>query len=89
METRLRVVHMPADPKDTEGTVPFDSETGALGEEWHDGIVVLLGNECARDHVTIFNGGESFFYDSDGPFTPRVEDWSDSVVRVLLDTKGE
>jgi len=77
-----------AEPEEVQGTVPFGNETGVnLREEWHDGIVVLGGNDAAPDYVTVFYNGEARFLCSDGEFTPRVEDWSDSYVKVLLDTE--
>tara|TARA_R110002096_G_scaffold94819_6_gene213143 strand:+ start:1011 stop:1214 length:204 start_codon:yes stop_codon:yes gene_type:complete len=67
--------------------VPFSNKQGQVNEDFQDGIVVMLGNNCAPDYVTVFNQGVATFYNEDGKFTPRVEDWSDLYVEVLQDDK--
>lgn len=84
---RLRVVRDHGNIEHVQGRVPFGNDMGFIREEWHDGVVVMLGNECAPDHTIIIVQGEAHFFDGDGPFTPRVEEWADSEVEVLLDTE--
>jgi len=81
---RLRVVQVP--DREHPNQVPSGNpETGMPLDHWCEGVVVMLGNEGAPDHVTVFNNGTPTFYQGGETFTPRVEDWSDVPVVVLQD----
>lgn len=85
---RLRIVRVYEGMDDNPpGTLPFGDDMGQLDERWHDGVVVVLGNEGSYEYTTVFNNGTPTFCCGDGTFTPRCEDWSDVRVEVLQDDK--
>lgn len=81
---RLRIVRVPDNDNVTDEQA-FGDDFGSILPTWQEGIVIMLGNKCAPDQVTVFTNGESHWYDENGSFTPRVEDWNGINVVVLHD----
>jgi len=79
---------MPENAADEAKAVPFGgADISQPLDHWSDGYVVLLGASWSPDNIVVFTNGEAQFYNSDGPYTPRVEDWCDTKVVVVHDFK--